>query len=63
MAFLVNPMFRRLEKFDGPKLGAHIRGEGGAYIRDVNWVAYLVDVYSGDLYTGGVLTGFYGILK
>ena len=55
-------MFRRLEKFDGPKLGAHIRGEG-AYIWDVHWVSYLVDVYSWDLYTGGVLTGIYGILK
>ena len=62
MTFLVNLMFRRLEKFDGPKLGAHIRGEG-AYIWDVHWVTYLVDVYSWDVYTGGVLTGFYGILK
>ena len=32
--------------------GAHI---GGAYIRD-NWVTYLAGVYS-----GGILTGFYGI--
>ena len=29
---------------------------GRAYIRDVNWVIYL-----GVVYTGGILTGFYGI--
>ena len=32
--FLVNLMFRRLDKFDGPIFGE-------AYIRDVNWVTYL----------------------
>ena len=35
MTVLVNLMFRKLDKFDGP-----IFGEGG-YIRDVNWVTYL----------------------
>ena len=34
--------------------------EGGAYIRDVNWVTYLRGVYSRGLYMGCVLTGFYG---
>ena len=36
----------------------------GAYIRDVNWVSYLGGgtYIRGALYTGGVLTGFYGIL-
>ena len=36
---------------------------GGAYIGDVTWVTYLEGIYSegGDLYTGGVLTGVYGI--
>ena len=34
--------------------GGAYRG-GGAYIRD-NWVTYLAGVYS-----GGILTGFYGI--
>ena len=39
-------------------------GGGVGYIRDVNWVIYLGGggVYSGDLYTVGVLTTFYGIL-
>ena len=38
-------------------------GGGGvvAYIQDVNWATYLRGIYSGDLYTGSVLTGFYGI--
>ena len=35
--------------------GGAYRGGGGAYIRD-NWVTYLAGVYS-----GGILTGFYGI--
>ena len=32
-------------------------GRRRVYIRDVNWVTYLGDVYSGVLYMGGVLTG------
>ena len=52
MTFLVNLIFCRLYKFDGPIFGGRIyRGE--AYIQDLNWVTYL----------GGVLTGFCGILK
>ena len=39
-------------------------GAWGTYIRDFNSVTCLVGVYSGRgggiLYTGGVLTGFYG---
>ena len=36
-------------------------GGGWAYIWDVNWVTYLGGVYLEGLYTGGVLTGFYGM--
>ena len=59
VTFLVNLMFRRLDKFDGPIFGGgwgcgHIYG--GAYIWDANWFTYLRGVYS-----GGVLTGFYGV--
>ena len=43
MTFLVN-MFRRLDKFNFIR-GGHIHG--GAYIQNVNWVAYLRDVYLG----------------
>ena len=59
---LVNLMFCRLDKFDGLYSGrrAYIQG---TYIRDVNWVTYLGGVYSVGLYTGSVLTGFYGILS
>ena len=43
--FLINLMFSRLDKFDGPIFeGAYVRE---AYIRDVNWVTYLGSVYSG----------------
>ena len=49
-------MISRLDKFDGPIFEReYIRGGGGCYIWDVNSVTYL-----GSLYTGGVLTGFYG---
>ena len=42
--FLVNLMFRRLDKFDeGGGGGAYIRG---AYIGDVNWVTYLEGLYT-----------------
>ena len=33
----------------------------GAYIWDINWVTYLGCIFGGDLYTGDLLTGFYGI--
>ena len=56
-------MFYRLDKFDGPLFRGGAGGAGaytgGAYIRDVNWVTYLGGVWG--FYTGGVLTGFYGI--
>ena len=56
--FLVNLMFCRLDKFDGPVFE---RGEEGiymgAYIRDSNWVTYLVSVYSVGFYTGGLING------
>ena len=65
MTFLVNLMFSRLDKFDGPIIEeAYIQG-GGAYIREVNWITYLGDIYSGCLYMRGgvgVLAGFYGFL-
>ena len=55
-------MFRRLDKFDGLIFGGG-GGAGVAYIRDVNWVTYLhMGVYSGGLYTRGVLTGFYYLI-
>ena len=49
------------------QVGFYLQGGGAyirlAYIRDVNWVSYLVGIYSGGAYIGGaVLTGFYGIL-
>ena len=45
VTFLVNLMFSRLDRFDGPIFGGgHIRG---AYIWDVNWVTYLVGLYTG----------------
>ena len=40
-------MFSRLDKYDGPIIrGAYIREGEGVYIRDVNWVTYLGNVYS-----------------
>ena len=46
-------------------MGLYSEGDniyGRAYIRDVNWVAYLGGVYPEKLiYGGDVLTGFYGI--
>ena len=70
MTFLVNLMFSRLDKFDGPifeeKGGDVFTGDGGgegAYVWDVNWVTYLGGgVYWGGLIHGSVLTVFYGIL-
>ena len=40
VAFLVNLMFCKLDKFNGPIFGegAYMRG---AYIRDINWLTYL----------------------
>ena len=53
MTFLVNLMFSRLDKCDGPIIeGAYIRG-GGAYIRDAHWITYLGGIYSGCLYMRG----------
>ena len=61
MTFLVNLMFSRLDKFDGPIFaGAYIRV---TYIPDVSWVTYLgTYIQQGGLYTGGVLTGFYVVI-
>ena len=64
MIFLVNLMFYKLDKFDGPIFLVRVGGlyTGKAYIRNVNWVLYLGrGVYLGGngLYTSGVLTGFY----
>ena len=44
MTFLVNWMFSRLGRFDGPMFWG---GGGGAraYIGDVNWVTYLEGVW------------------
>ena len=54
-------MFSRLDKFDGPIIrGAYIQEGEGVYIRGVNWVTYLGNVYS-EGGRGGILTGFYGI--
>ena len=67
ITFLVKLMFCRLDIFVGPMFflffgGGHIYR--GAYIWDVNWVTYLGGAYSGGaLYTGGILTVFYGILR
>ena len=56
VTFFINLVFSRLEKFDGSRFeGAYIQG---AYIWDVDWIKYL-----GDLYTGGILTGFYCVEK
>ena len=66
VVFLVNLMFHRLDKFDGPIIGegsGRIYECGGGLYRDVNWVTYLgTYVYSGGLCTGrrDILTGFYG---
>ena len=47
---------------DGGEGGGGVAYIQGAYIQDLNWVTYLGDVYSGRvLYTGGVLSRFYGI--
>ena len=48
MTVLVNLMFRKLDKFDGP-----IFGEGG-YIRDVNWITYLGAYIRGADKRGGI---------
>ena len=49
VTFLVNLMFRRLDKFDGliyaGGRGAYIQGR--ADILDVNWITYLGGVFSG----------------
>ena len=68
VTFLVDLMFGRLDKFDGLIFGGrgggeHIFGGGGGYIWDVNWVTYLggVHIPGGDLYSGGISKGFYGM--
>ena len=69
MTFLINLIFSRLEKFDGPIFErVYIQvGGGGAYIRDVHWITDLEGVYSRSLYIldagmeCGLLMGFYGI--
>ena len=56
VTFLVNLMFSKLDKFDGPiSEGAFIRGSGvGAYIRDVNWVIYIWGrIFEGGAYIWG----------
>ena len=57
--FLINLMFGRLDKFDGPIFkGVYIRGGGRAHIWDGGCT------FGGVLYTEGrgrVLTVFYGI--
>ena len=46
MTFLINLIFSRLEKFDGPIFERiYIQGSGVAYIRDVNWITDLGGVY------------------
>ena len=42
-------------------MGLYLDKAEGAYIWGANWVTYLWVAYSGDLYMGGILTGFYGI--
>ena len=39
--------------------GSIYMGGRRSYIQDINLVSYLGDIYSGGLYMGGVLTGFY----
>ena len=70
MRFLVNLMFRRLDKLDGPVFGrAYIQGwgwgwGGAAYIRDVICFTYLRDVYSGSgLYRGRRINGILQYVK
>ena len=55
MAFLTNLMFSRLDRFDGSIFERLYIGAGG-YIRGVNWVTYLGDIYSGRR-EGGSYTG------
>ena len=51
MTFLINLIFSRLEKFDGPIFERiYIQGSGVAYIRDVNWITDLGGVYLRGLY-------------
>ena len=58
-------MFLKFTQVELDLKGIYTGGKGGgeAYIQDVNWVSYLGGLYSESLYTGHVLTGFYGILK
>ena len=53
VTFLVDLMFRRLGKFDGP-----IFREKGACVQNVNWVTYVGYIC---VYSDGILTGFYSI--
>ena len=54
MKFLINMMFSRLNKLDGPIFeGVYTRGGGGGegtYIWDVNWVRYLGGIYTKETY-------------
>ena len=62
MTFLVNMMFRRLDKFDGPIFGGWLEGAG---VRIYGGLIFgmLIGLHVwGHIYIrGGVLTGFYGI--
>ena len=54
--FLVNLMFRRLDKFDEPTLRwrwGWVRYVRGTYIRDYNWVKYSRSIYSKGVGGGG----------
>ena len=56
MTFLVNWMFSRLGRFDGPMFWGGGRGGGGA---GLYWGCLLGYIFGRRM--GGVLTGFYGI--
>ena len=65
MTFLVNLMFSRLDKCDGPIIeGAYIRGGGlysGCSLDYIfGWHIFRVLIYAGGV---GVLAGFYGFLE
>ena len=67
MRFLVNLMFRRLDKLDGPIFGrAYIRGWGGGGVQLIFGMLFVLHIRGtyirGAAYTGGgVLTGFYSM--
>ena len=61
MTLLVNLMFSRLDRFDGPRSEGRIYGGGG--FRDVNWVKYLVGLYSGEVLIPYIPGRINGILR